>query len=274
MLLNLQAEQPSPAKISPPVSELARARDFGRAFSPQEFELQVRYLRDSGCTQRLRWLREFLPSGVNSLEVSPDCEPLMTPLLDDSSVVIMHGAASARLVKAMEQMNPAFYDKVKIALLNEATPARRAFLLRSGFDDVLDLQSGYAEGRARIRAHYRRYSMSRSVLYRQNLGLYSWPSSLPRHYASAIMRTMRDMTIREKAMFSLLMDNFDEVVPYRKFDEELFSAELKDNLRSLRVAMCSVRSKVAHIFAIRSETRVGYRLTLSEEAKQAGSLVD
>jgi DNA-binding MarR family transcriptional regulator len=36
--------------------------------------------------------------------VSPDCEPLMTPLLDDSSVVIMHGAASARLVKAMEQM--------------------------------------------------------------------------------------------------------------------------------------------------------------------------
>lgn len=274
MLLNLQAGQPSPAKISPPVSELARDRDFGREFSRQEFELQVRYLRDSGCKQRMEWLREFLPSGVSSLEVSPDCESLMSPLLDDSSVVIMHGAVSARLAKTMEQTNPAFYDKVKIALLNEATPARRAFLLRSGFDDVLDLQSGYAEGRARIRAHYRRYSMSRSVLYRQNLGLYSWPSSLPRHYASAIMRIMRDMTIREKAMFSLLMDKFDEVVPYRKFDEELFSADLKDNLRSLRVAMCSVRSKVAPVFTIRSVTRVGYCLTLSEESQRAANLAD
>lgn len=269
MLLDLQAGKPSRPSISPRFLELARAPDSGRAFGRFEFEFQVQFLRDSGCKHRIAWLGDLLPPGVSGLELKPDGQQYMMPAPDHSSVVIIHGAASSRLVPLMQQMASALYAKVKIALLNEATPAKRAELLSCGFDDVLDLQSRHPEARARIRAHHRRYSMSRSILHRQNLGLDSWPATLPRHYASAISQINRSMTIRERVMFALLIENFEHVVPYQKFNEDMFPLNLKDRLKSLRVAMCGMRSKVAPAFSIQSQPRVGYRLTLSEEGQQA-----
>lgn len=270
MYLNLQAAEQPPSNISPRALELVRAPDIGRPFEPAEFDFFAYYLRDSGFKQRLDWLDFLLPRDVVGIEVGLDCNVALLPQGGSHSVVILHAMSTARLIALANHMAPILYDKVTVAITNEATPAKRAALLHAGFDDVFDIQMQYPEVRARIRAHHRRYHTSRSVHFRQTLGLEIWPPKLPREYAATIFNLTRSMSDRERMILAILLENFEAIVPYIRFTDTLFGSEVKDKLRSLRVTMCSVRSKVEHVFSLQATKSTGYRLTFRGEEERIG----
>lgn len=268
MLLNLQPSQFPQVPVSRDFAEVAHAANIGREFEADELGFQIKHLRDSGLKSRTAWLGKLLPGEVRGFEISPGVERERWSLRDESAILIIHGAVSARLGAVMQRAAPTFYDKVKIALLNESNPAKRAALLRCGYDDVFDMLSDHAECRARIRAHWRRYNLSRSVLTRTHFGLENWPSRLSRQYSPIVLKIMHDMTDREKELFKLMLENIDHVVPYERFVSALDTHNMKSVIRSLRVAICGIRAKVSHTFIVRSDTGSGYRMIVRASASQ------
>lgn len=112
-------------------------------------------LRDRGYAERMGWMRQFL-TVLQEREYRYDDYSAFSQADECFDLVIVHGLDPRRLCRLATQFKDRLPSKMVVALLPSTNEATSSMLLRTGFDEVLNLQMPQAEAQARLCALDRR----------------------------------------------------------------------------------------------------------------------
>lgn len=264
MALSLQFVQRKSLEARDRENEADSAERAGDPFEPGELAFKLAYLRDSGLEQRRAWLERLhceLDAGFRYCEFDSF---IFSAQWGEFDVALVHGLDWRRLVGVLSANRALLRNRITIAVMNESSPTRRAALLMAGYDDVFDLRMAIPEARARIRRHIMRLSVSRNQGVLDTLGVSAWPKGVSPALLPAIERAASRFTPRERLLFGCLFGGFGRVVLYSTLLRAYELRELKNGVKSLRVAMSGLRRKLDGLFEIMAHPHQGYELQLVE----------
>ena len=214
--------------------------------------LRVRYLTFNDITKAVRgdWLDTF--AGDYELHVYSDSGTHYLSLAGSNfDVFIVGGGDVARRTKVLRAGEVILRGRVKIALVWDSDPQRRARLLSAGFDDVFDAGRMHAEeALARLRAIWRRYDARR------------------RHESAELYENemlegicdLRAINKRERLILTTLLKAENGFVSYFTMQNVLSDYYEMISLGSLRVSMTHLRKKMRAGARIVSRSNMGYPL--------------
>lgn len=116
---------------------------------------RILYLNDSNVSLRRDWLISVFTDFEDARYTELDTN-LLVSSINHYSLFLLHGDDVSRMAKIIRCNSEILAGKLKIALCHMSSPAERAILLNSGFDDVFDLKMDRVEALSRIFAIKRR----------------------------------------------------------------------------------------------------------------------
>lgn len=262
MSLSLELVQRKSLEARVQAGEADRGCRAGDPFGSGELAFKLVHMRDAGLDERQAWLELLHPAFDAGFRYCEFDSFIFAAHRGEFDVALVHGLDWRRLAGAFSANLALLRNRVTIAFMNESTPSRRAALLRVGYDDVFDLRMGVSEARARIRRHVLRLSVARNQSALDALGISAWPKGLNPALAPVIERAATRFTPRERVLFGCLLGGYQRIVSYSTLLRACETRELKDGIKSLRVAMSGLRSKLEGMFKIEAHTHEGYQLKL------------
>jgi len=169
----------------------------------------------------------------------------------DYDVLIVGGSDPMRLSRFPRANRAITASVIKIALLHDSTPPRRARMLNSGYDEVLDsARMSLPEARARIIACAHRYEAVRKA---KN-------TARDRHDEITFLCDPLELAPRELAVLLILARNLANNVPIDLLSRLIEPSEPAKFKRAIKVTISRIRHKLKPGYRIEATNRSGYRL--------------
>ena len=221
-------------------------------YNPICLPYRVRYL---STNDQFRCSRDlFLRSLFDRLltkTFSDDETHFLSRATDDYDILVVGGNDPTRMGRFLRANRPLLNTVVKIAIMQNSTPPRRARLLNYGFDDVLDsAKMSTNEARARmisISGHYE--------LFRNALNSFHEKKTLVAHICNP-----SDLTTREFDVLFILSRSAGAAVSTRHLCREIDPVDHGKFKRSVQVIISNIRRKIRPQFRIEANYQGGYRL--------------
>ncbi|MBU6268900.1 MAG: winged helix-turn-helix domain-containing protein [Sphingomonadales bacterium] len=127
-------------------------------------EMRTRYLafHDTGSDNRTQWMRQVFQFHED-FAYSPDETAFLSSALSGFDVLVIGGNDVRRIGPLHRRNRALLQNRMTVCLMKGSTPQRRAQLLYSGFDDVMDVEKTTpSEGIARFRAMLSRLHLQRA----------------------------------------------------------------------------------------------------------------
>jgi len=174
---------------------------------------------------------------------------------EDFQIVIFGGNDAVRAASFLKDGKPLLNRRLKISLMTDSMPRRRASALNSGFDDVFDVNRTHpAEAIARVTTMWARYQ--ERVDCDQNAAADRAQINLVADYAS--------LTARERLLIQILLSKPGHFVPYGLLQSRL-SYQIEDlTFSHLKVIVCELRKKIRPYYKIKSRAFLGYEIIYSK----------
>ncbi|MEO0032650.1 MAG: hypothetical protein RIS94_2408 [Pseudomonadota bacterium] len=223
--------------------------------------LKVRYLsfNDATRAQREVWMRRTFGNYSEYLFAENDTSFLSTSV-SDYDVIVIGGNDARRVAKIMKYNAIMFGQKLKVSLMCDGHPRRRAAVIAAGFDDVFDCaRMDPIEATARVGAMWSRYESTRARRAAEQrdgerLDMIAYATML---------------TGREKALLRLLLDREGREVSHAVIRSQVSTYHENMAVGTLRVAISKLRKKLREGVTVESTARQGYVLCIAGVADRA-----
>ena len=140
--------------------------------SGQTLKFTVRYLSSNDSSHEVRGqFLEQIFGHIATRAFSDDESYFLSRILGEYEILVIGGVDPMRMCRHVRANKPILNGVATIAVVGNSTPSRRARLLNSGFDEVIDItRTSVDESKARIVAVMSRYQQKRrsSVPFRKN----------------------------------------------------------------------------------------------------------
>jgi DNA-binding response OmpR family regulator len=214
---------------------------------------------DRARVARHQWLSQFLRWDQHCIH-SHSSVDFLTQSTGAFEILLISGNDMRRLFAIVKQVREALPSKAVIPVLSHSTMKDCCALLNRGADDVLSCEMPIEEACARLHAIMRRLE---------------WRSRLAteRGEASAILeRKLRTLAVGrlgplERALLSALAEAPERVLPYSRIVSRIRRSGVQTvGGKSLFVAACNLRKKLAHNVHIVSDHGRGYALVIEDKS--------
>lgn len=234
--------------VSPP-AQLVEHNRSKKIFSS---ELRVRYVSfgDSRRYERAPYIEEIFEN-FDRFQYSEIDFSYLSRANSGFDALVVGGGDAARIAKLMRASLPALKQQAKIALLNDSNARRRALVLQSGFDEVIDIcKTPPIEAISRIRAVWARYQLCLSQEKHKELSA----------TRLSIFAEVQNLTKREHSLLSEMVSSKGHPVSYFKLRQIIsYNHELITE-NNLKTAICKLRKKLRAGVRILSNYQGGYIL--------------
>ncbi|MEO0030942.1 MAG: hypothetical protein RIS94_700 [Pseudomonadota bacterium] len=216
-------------------------------------ELAVRYvsLHDSQRARREDWLATVFDEW-DEYPFGEDDANCLSIAFSRYDALVVGGNDTRRISRLIRPRQAILSRKLKICLVSDLHPQRRAQLMLAGFDDVFDITRLHpVEAVARVRAMWRRYEMrlgSDHAAQAEALQI-----DAVAHHAL--------LTPRERSLLLALLSR-QGIVPYIVLRGCISNDHEHVTLTNLKVAISHLRKKLRAGVRIVSHARQGYELLL------------
>ena len=219
-------------------------------------KLNIRYVGTSDLYQNKRnfWLDIVFPE-CKKFAYIDGMTNYFSIAEGDFQVIIFGGNDAVRAASFLKDGKPLLNRRLKISLMTNSMPRRRASALSSGFDDVFDTnRTQPAEAFARVATMWARYQ--ERVDCDRNAAADRAQINLVADYAS--------LTARERLLIQILLSKPGQLVPYILLQSRL-SYQIEDlTFSHLKVIVCELRKKIRPYYKIKSRAFIGYELIYSK----------
>jgi len=183
---------------------------------------------------------------------------------DDFDVMIFGGNDAVRASRFLKDGRPILNRRLKILLMTNSTPLRRAMALNAGFDDVFDTnRTKPAEAVARITAMWARYD----ARVRSELAARTSRTRIE------VVANFEALTVRERNILEILLGRKGGVVPYAFLQSELGAPPEGISFTHLKVIICELRKKLRAQYKISARALLGYEIHLRKgQINKAGEV--
>ncbi len=217
-------------------------------------EMKVRYLsfNDSGSEERKVWLSEVFHF-FEEYSYSENSTNFIATASSEYDAIFIGGNDVRRMIRVLKSFSPILKNKLKVCILANATPPKRARAVAAGFDDAIDIErTSPAEAVWRSRAMWRRYVQSLEQHFRdrrQDSQLIEIAdiSRLPRRHKQILLglvaRKGRYLSYHE--ISNIIGNGIDEV-----------------SVKHIQVLICQIRKFLNKDYKIICEKQRGYRIIL------------
>lgn len=248
-----------PASLMKTVSALAGAESHlanGASTVIGANQMSIRYLSfsDPARAKRHEWLAQVF-EGFETFDYAENATRFLSIAQDDFDGLFV-GCNDIRRATRLLKLNMALLrGRMKIVLLTDSTPSRRAQIVSGGFDDAIDIERiSPHEGIARIRAIWARYQAS-MLRERKKADLVAQIDSLCDD---------RVLTLREEAVLTTLLEGMGRPVSLRTLANSISATHEPASVNSLRVLISGLRRKLRQNVSIVSNSGQGYLLAIAD----------
>lgn len=210
-----------------------------------------------GTHQQYQALRPFLPGDV--FETVCLAHPSPEQLICATPAVLCLCHAEVHQVQQMRALFPQTPIVVSMPMTSREERVRVVDLLHEGVDDVIGLECGGAEWRARLRAHVRQYPPPTQRLQSQDGVLTLVLSSRE----MLVGEKWVHLSMKEHLLLYFLMHVAPRPLTATMLLQTVWGASYHKEVDYLRVYLCQLRHKLeadpTRPRYLRTETRYGYR---------------
>jgi DNA-binding response OmpR family regulator len=214
--------------------------------------LKVRYVStaDAFVNARIDWLNTVIP-GCKNYAYADGATHYFSLADDDFDIMIFGGNDAVRSARFLKHGKPILNRRLKILLMTDSLPPRRAQALTAGFDDVFDTsRTKPAEAVARITAMWRRYN-----------------DRVRAEHLAFVSRTQIEevavfdtLSARERKILEILIGRRESFASYALLQANLSTHHDGITFQHLKVIICELRKKLRPGYKIRSRALLGYEI--------------
>ncbi|NBC37099.1 hypothetical protein GTZ99_11075 [Novosphingobium sp. FSY-8] len=220
-------------------------------------EMRVRYLSFNDYTAwgRTEWLKSvfhfYEEYGYSEQETN-----FVSTANSDYDALIIGGNDVNRIVKVLRTYAPILRNKLKLCLLSNTTPPKRARAISAGFDDAMDIDRiAPREATYRIRAMWNRYLQS----------FQRHSEEQQRFRRLAQIADVARLTDREKEILINTVESKEQNISYRKIRNLLERPGTEITDKHIQVIACGMRKKMVNGFTLKCINGFGYKLHTSQK---------
>lgn len=245
------AANANPARVPAPFVVVAAPDDGDMRVKRSEIAVRYVSLHDAQRGRREDWLGNVLESW-EEFPFGDDDGNCLSIAFSRYDALIVGGNDTRRISRLVRPRQAILSRKLKICLVSDILPQRRAQVLMAGFDDVFDVVRMHpVEAVARMRAMWRRYALR-----------------LGRDQAAQAEALQIDgvahlalLTPRERALLLALLGR-DGCVSYAVLRAAISTYHEPVTLTNLKVAISHLRKKLRPGVRVIAHARQGYELLL------------
>ena len=215
-------------------------------------DVKIRYvsMADAFVDVRKTWLNKVIPDRKD-YAYADGATHYFSLADDDFDIMIFGGNDAVRSARFLKHGKPILNRRLKISLMTDSLPPRRAQALTAGFDDVFDTsRTKPAEAVARITAMWARYN-----------------DRVQAEHRAFISRTQIEevavldaLSARERRILEILLVKRESFASYALLQAEISMYHDAITLKNLRTIICQLRPKMRPGYKIRSRLLLGYEI--------------
>lgn len=220
-------------------------------------DLKVRLIstNDVGRHARESWAQQVF-ADVETFPFDDEDTSCLSLAFSDYDVLLVSGQDNVRMARFIRNNRKIINRKLKLCLMGETHPRRRAAALIAGFDDVFDTTRMHpAEAIGRIRAIQRRYHETRAEEERATAEIERITQIADPRY----------LTRREAQIIAILLDSPRHFARYETILARLSGPSRAASRNGLKVAICMLRPKLRAGVAISALQGIGYQMVFSND---------
>lgn len=224
-----------------------------------DMSVRVVSLNDIARTGRDAWLAQVFAQAAPYAFDDEDTR-CVSLAFDDYDALVLSGNDATRMIRFIRINRRIVGRKIKLCVMSESQPRRRAALLAAGFDDVFDTgRQDQQEAIARIRAVQRRYLNVREVEAR----------ATDRQDRLTALVEPHHLTPREADILAILLESPSHFAKYSTLITRLSTPKRMISMENLKVSVSKIRMKLQKGTTHYAHHKAGYKLTLADASHAA-----
>lgn len=217
-------------------------------------EMKVRYLSfsDGSSEERKIWLSEVFHL-FEEYSYSENSTNFIATTSSEFDAIFIGGNDVGRMIRVLKSFSPILKNKLKVCILANATPPKRARAVAAGFDDVIDIErTSPVEAVWRSRAMWRRYVQSFEQHFQDQ-----------RHDRQLVeIADISRLPRRHKQILLSLVARKGRCLSYHEISNMIGNGIDDVSVKHIQVLICQIRKVLNKDYKIVCEKQRGYRITL------------
>lgn len=217
---------------------------------------RIRYINMNDASSQIRdvWIERCL-NKYETLDFGKKADIILSSARSEYDIILMGGEDARRMSDFMKSNIDLISMKPKIAICANSSPARRAKIIMSGFDDVMDTQRTQpVEFIARMFAIWRRYQSQRDLLRQEG----DFRRLLNQVAPADILPT------KQLLVLTCLLQSPGFCASYNALQLAASSDHIPVSLENLKVIISNLRKFLRSGFSIISDRQSSYRLIMPQ----------
>lgn len=219
---------------------------------PSRYPALVTYFGDRHIQSMLDWMEGLIPGNTPARVFDSYIVPFASLPL---KYFFVCGNDTTRMIKLLRHYPHLVGRKICIATMAQSTPADRARLMKSGYDDVFQFSMPMIEARCRLDAHLRRSEAAQvAALHRRS----PRATEVDQGLLGPLVETR--LSERELLVLRLLAQRIGSATPIASLQREIRRTYGHASIPSLRAVVSHIRKKLRLGFTINTSADGGYVL--------------